>query len=243
MKSSLRSLKVSATLAFLAAMGTSLPAEAIMIDFNDYTGLYWIDRQARDTFAWSSTDNGSGAPVRCNGASWCWEYAQPTVDNANNFYWFYVADWNETTGTGNFHYHLGFEDPTLNEPTLNCYSDGAIGRNLGGTCVLASDYAAEPRYVLPHQWNYWVQFSTMIGREFYASSLWNRGTAPIQVWIFGGDFNWYYVDNLDGETNWGLTWFGAPAEVLQVDVGPASSYGGQEGPIALDDLMIDYVPL
>lgn len=233
-------------LASLVAAALGTPASAygsdlagILIDFNDYTANSWVYRQAKDTFAVSSTDNGTGQPVPCNGASWCWQYAQPTVDDTNNFYWFYVYDWFEQTGTGQAHYHLGFEDPTM-----DCYdfNTSGMGRTINGVCTPPADYAAEPRTAYPHHSGGWFVAYPDAWREFYAISIWNRGTVPIQVWVLANDYNWYYIDNLGGQTNWGLTGIPGPFGGFEVDIGTASGYTGG-AVFAIDDLKIDYPPL
>lgn len=233
--------------AFLAlGVGAASPAAAsgfsgILIDFNDYTANYWVYHQSRDTFAVPSTDNGTGQPVLCNGASWCWEYAQPTLDNESpaNFYWFYVYDWFEDTGAGNSHYHLGFEDSTL-----SCYdfNSGGFGRMINNVCTPPADYAAEPRVLYPHHSGGWVVTWPDAWREFNAISIWNRGTVPIQVWVLANDWNWYYLDNLGGQTVWDLTALPGPFGGYEVDIGTASGYTGG-AVFAIDDLKIDYPSL
>ncbi len=230
--------------AFALTVGASSTARAsgpagIMIDFNDYTANYWVYQQSRTTFAVPSTDNGTGQPVLCNGASWCWEYAQPTTDTESpaNFYWFYVYDWDESTGTGNSHYHLGFEDPNM-----TCLGNTGFGRPVGSSCVEPSDYAAEPRVLYPHHTDAWVVTYPDAWREFNALSVWNRGTVPIQVWVLANDWNWYFLDNLGAGIAWDLTALPGPFGGYEIDIGAASSYTGG-APWSIDDLMIDYPPL
>jgi len=203
------------------------------ISFDDYDALYWTVGQSRLTFAVPSKDTGIGKAVSCDPSTEsCWWYAQLTWDASNNYGYYYVNP--EYDG----HYHLGFENDAFYNP--GCFVDpndgdgSGFGLLSGSTCQ-AVDWAAQPRYVSPHDEDEWFETFADGWHEYDATEIWNRGDVPIQVWVLGTDWNWYYWDNLAGNTVWdisSLAW-----SIYELDISAGSA---QPGIITIDDLKITY---
>lgn len=235
-------LALTAVAVALSATPLAYASTSININFNDSTALYWLYGQARSTFAVPSSDGG-GYAVSCSGgeAAGCWEYAQPTYDAANNFYWFYVYDWNSTTGTGASHYHLLFEDWSIG----TCFYDphdglgAGFGRSVNGTCQ-GVDWTTSNRYLSTHQMDDWIQTWPDAWRQFKPSAMVNYSSVPIQIWVLATDGNWYFADNLTGPgAKQNLYNIANNQPAWEVDVGVASSYSGGS-PFEIDNFYIQY---
>jgi len=107
-----------------------------------------------------------------------------------------------------FHYHLNFEDPTID--CVDPDNDWKFGRTVDGECEVVPDFAAEPRYLGSH-----------LGDEIIRVRAHDVGTGvqiPFDVISFqvvtdeavrfryktlGGQ--WFEFNNLGGPTNWGVS--------------------------------------
>lgn len=236
-----RTMRTMVATVFILTLAIAEAAHAsIDINFEDSTALWWIVNQARGTFAYGSGWNGSSVTF-CSGGTYygCWQYAQPTTDAAQNFYWFYVFD-GSPSGAGNDHYHLVFQDGTIGACFVDPGDGGGVGfgRLVNGSCV-APDWVSEHRMLMPEDRDAWVQMWADYWREFTPQSIFNRHTIPIQIWVLATDGYWYYADNIGtGLTNT-LSAIANGQSAWEVDIAVASSYGGY-GPFLIDDFIFDY---
>lgn len=109
--------------------------------FDNSFALEHVAAQARTTFAFSTGLSSSGDPVQCDPSvhKSCWTYRHRCFSNYIN-----VEDMNYG------HFHLSFEDPTLNDPATFCFADpgdgggAGFGRRSDDDCIFAN-WGVEPR--------------------------------------------------------------------------------------------------
>ena len=245
---------------FAAAMAlAAAPAGAVSnytISFDDHEALSWVYAQARDTFAYwttqrpdgklqisasSPSSNPPGPPYEYD--DWTrWDYSQRIGTNGST--WFDVFPYELS------HYHLDFEDQSYqtcpNEGNPNDGYGYGLMKKVNGQCVLPADYAAEHRYLKMHQAGEWItmsaqSMSTGQYQAFHANSIQlvgpaneQRGnTVPLQAWGLGTDGSWYSQKQI-GVRQGGSTYTGwyvinfSIYYLQEFDVGPDDSYTGQE---------------
>lgn len=138
----------------------------------------------------------------CDGSRWAWVQG--------------------VSSPGYGHLHLAWDDPLI-----NCFaSDGCFGRQSGGSCQIVN-HNNTTRYVSSHtgdQW-IWVSLRNNIGAPAVAtfSSIWVRGSVPVDVWFKRNDNTWWVYNNL-APGNWAINQPNTIEVRVHQDGGPSWSF-------------------
>ncbi len=223
------------------------------IAFDNEFALTTIYAQARATFAYSTGLTAAGQFEICDPARHgaCWTYRERcgsrgyvNVEEKPRL----VKRRVPTNVPGRYrividvarygHFHLGFQDPTVNCPFAPA-ADGlgsGFGREMGTSCIVA-DWKREPRIAMTHDsaqpLRVWVEdSSTHAPRMFDVVSINNRGGVASQVWFRTADGSQYGWPRLEPNV-WNIS---ADAwEIMELFISAAA---GEIGPIAIDNIIV-----
>ncbi|HUF08290.1 MAG TPA: hypothetical protein VMO47_03145, partial [Rhodothermales bacterium] len=118
----------------------------------------------------------------------------------------------EPTTPFHLHYHLNFEDPTIN--CVDTDNDWKFGRMVNGDCEVLSDFAAEPRYLGSHYGDEIIRIrahdpstGNPIPFDVPSFQVVTDEAVRFRYETVGGQ--WFEWANLGGPTNWGVSVFDA----------------------------------
>ena len=113
------------------------------------------------------------------------------------------------------HYHLSYEDPTI-----DCFdNNGMYGRGEPGNCVALEDPALEPRYLGVHVGNEVIRIRFIQdggASPFTMHSFYNVGDEPVRFSYQNGAGDWFQWTSLNGDTIWNVSSF--VINVLEVQI-------------------------
>jgi hypothetical protein len=116
------------------------------------------------------------------------------------------------------HYHLLYEDPTIDCVDLNT---GSFGRGGPSNCTPLEDPAAEPRMLAPHINSQYIRIWRTAGfivlpGTFSMAYFINVGESPVKVRYKTSGGQWFQWNSMAGNTGWDVSQF--VVDVVEVQI-------------------------